>query len=353
MTDHVPAVGDIGFSTSPHPMGKLIRLGTRLKFKKALFNHEFVIDRIVDGVPYVIQATIHGVTDSMRLDEVAHGGTYTLISPPPEVDIDKLLFFCRSQVGTEYGILTIAAIAIDVVSWQWIPAFRGARKNSWICSALIEEGLRYAGWYHDWVDIYNMFPDESYFALVVAEGTKAFIYEAANEWPFHSPFPVGVELATAPIVQAHAVTRALHETVWTPTHPKRGESSAEFQASKKALEAISATCWICGKTAEESGLPLEGHHLNTEWSLINSADWAKVQENFPHAKDLETWLDSTDNLILLCAKCHRSPLYGVHMVTMPAWIVQKYQLEGWDLVNGPNHTSAAALDDQSGYYPEH
>ena len=157
----------------------------------------------------------------------------------------------------------------------------------------------------------------------------------------------------AVLVNAHAVSRTLHETVYTPSHPQRGASSAEFQESKKALEAISATCWICGKTAEQAGGPLEGHHLNTERSLINSADFAKVKESFPHAKDLQTWLDSTDNLILLCAKCHRSPMYGVHMVTMPAWIVQKYQLDGWDLVNGPNHTSSAVLDDESQYFPAH
>jgi hypothetical protein len=188
MTDHAPSVGDIGFARTTGTMGSLIRLGTRLRFGKAEFNHEFIIDRIVDGVPYVIQATIRGVTNTARLDEVAPGGSYTLITPPAGVDVDKLLEFCRAQVGVQYGILTIAAIAIDVVTWNFVPAFRGARKNSWICSALIEEALRYAGWYYPWVDIYQIFPDEGYNALV-SVGAKAFSYGATKDWPYYSSTP--------------------------------------------------------------------------------------------------------------------------------------------------------------------
>jgi len=173
MTIHIPQPGDVGFACTkltlfpPHgEMGALIRLGTRLKFDKATFNHQFVVDRVVDGVPYVIQATIHGVTDSMRLDEVAPDGLYVLLPPPSSVDIEKFLFFCRQQVGVKYGGLTIAAMAIDVVSWQWVPALRGARKNSFICTALVNEGMRFGGWYHEWIDIYNIFPDEGWVALV-------------------------------------------------------------------------------------------------------------------------------------------------------------------------------------------
>src|ERR1039458_7780691 len=94
---HVPQPGDIGFAHTTGLMAKMILLGTWLKFRKAEDNHEFVVDRIVDGIPYVIQATIKGVTDTARLDEVAPGGSYTLVTPPPEVDVDKFLFFCRKQ----------------------------------------------------------------------------------------------------------------------------------------------------------------------------------------------------------------------------------------------------------------
>lgn len=159
---------------------------------------------------------------------------------------------------------------------------------------------------------------------------------------------------TAPIVQAHAQSRILHETVWTPTHPKRGSSSSEFKETKAALLKESPECYICGKTAETSGAPMELHHVHLEWSLANSGDIAKILKDFPQAGTIEQFLDSVDNGLILCAHCHRSPLRGVHMVTMPAWIAQKYQLDGWDLVNGPASSTARALaPDLSGYFPEH
>lgn len=193
MTDHVPAVGDVGFARTHGAMGWLIRLGTWLKFHKAEYNHEFVVDRIVDGVPYIIQATLRGVTDSARLVDVAPGGTYTLVSPPPEVDIDKFLTFCRKQVGVEYGMLTIMAIAIDLLSWSWVPAFRGARENSWECAALINEGLRFGGWYHNWISIYDIIPDEGYNALI-SDGAKDYQYGLTKDWPYYSSTPPTLEL---------------------------------------------------------------------------------------------------------------------------------------------------------------
>jgi hypothetical protein len=350
MAAHVPQVGDVGFSHNSGIMGKLIRIGEWLKLHRAShINHEFVVTEIVDGVPYIVQATIKGVIKS-PLSEVSPGGYYFLFTPPAEVDIAKLVEFEEKQVGMKYGILTIIAIAIDILSWSWVPSFRGSRKSSWICSALANEGLRYAGWYWPWVNIYDMTPEEGLAALQSA-GFQAHVFNATTNTDV---FDGEEDAALAPTVNAHVVSRTLKESVYTPTHPQRGNSTPEFQASKDALEKESPTCYICGRTAEQSGAPLEGHHVHLEWSLANSADLAKIQTEYPNATDIAEWLDSVDNLLLLCARCHRSPLYGVHMVTMPAWIAQRYQLDGWDLVNGPNKTSNAVLDeDQSSWFPEH
>jgi len=157
----------------------------------------------------------------------------------------------------------------------------------------------------------------------------------------------------SPTVPAHAQTRELKETIYYPSHPKRGAESHEFQETKKAEEAAGEGCFICGVTQEELGpdTRLEGHHYSCEWSLINSLDLAKVQKYFSGVTDLATFLDSKTNLILLCPKHHRSPKYGVHMITMPGWVVQRLQKDGWDLVNGTN--AAAEPEDLSTYYPEH
>ena len=240
----------------------------------------------------------------------------------------------QAMSSAEYGWLQYFDIVIDALTHGH---FTGSWGSTIICSTHVSLALMGSGAFFPDREPTSVIP--AHFALWFDTPTPANLKEIE-----------GAALAVAPIVNAHAVSRALHETVYTPTHPKRGDSSAEFKASKEALEKETPGCWICGTT----DAVLEGHHLNTEWSLINSVDLAKIRETFPQAKSLEDWLDSIENLILLCPKCHRSPLYGVHMVTMPAWIVQKYQLAGWDLVNGPNHTSVAVLNhDESSYYPAH
>lgn len=172
-----PIAGDVGFAHNHGGMGRLIRIGEWIRlhrlFKKYRrrdeWNHEFVVDRVVDGVAYIIQATLEGVTDSARLDEVAPGGHYVTMSPPEIVDRDKLLAFCRAQVNIRYGILTDVAIGIDLITWDWVPSLRSARYPTWQCAALINEGLRFGGWFHNWPSVYDMTPQEGYDALVMAK----------------------------------------------------------------------------------------------------------------------------------------------------------------------------------------
>jgi hypothetical protein len=160
-------------------------------------------------------------------------------------------------------------------------------------------------------------------------------------------------------VQQHSQTRKLTETVMYPTHVQRGAESPEFEANKKAEEASGEGCYICGITQEELGetIRLEGHHYYVEWALANSTDLAKIQALFPDATSVEEFLDSKENLLLLCPKHHRSNLYGVHEITMPNWVTQKMQQAGWDLVTGPTTSGTDTLRiDQvatKDWYPEH
>ena len=161
-------------------------------------------------------------------------------------------------------------------------------------------------------------------------------------------------IAEGASVPEHAQTRELKETIEYPTHVQRGAESDEFEANKRAIIAAGNGCWICGGTAESTGAPLEGHHYNVEWALINSLDLSKVQKYFPDVTDLQTFLDSKENLIILCAKHHRAPEYGVHTVTMPAWVAQRLQLDGWDLTKGQVSTAALApLVETDEWYPAH
>ncbi|HWD97367.1 MAG TPA: hypothetical protein VG246_13180 [Acidimicrobiales bacterium] len=158
--------GDIGFAHTKGLMGRLIRLGEALKGKLGSeWNHQFVVDRIVDGVPYIIQATFEGVTDTAPLSMVAPGGRYITMPPPPEVDRGKLLEFCRSEVGTKYSLLSDVAIGIDILSWNWVPALMNSYRRTWQCAGLINEGMRFGGWLHQWVNCNTVTPQMGFLAL--------------------------------------------------------------------------------------------------------------------------------------------------------------------------------------------
>lgn len=185
--DYIPKVGDIGFSHNKGMMPKLIRLGEWLKFRSSEFNHEFAVTRVDEnGVAYVTQSTfrwhLKGVTDEQTLSDVAPHGTFTIVTPPTEVDIDKFLEFLKSQVGIKYSNLTILADSLDILSWSWVPSFMNARRASWICSGLINEGLRFGGWLHQYVNIYTVMPQQGHDALV-AHGCTVRKFAADLEWP--------------------------------------------------------------------------------------------------------------------------------------------------------------------------
>lgn len=160
----VPQVcpGYVGFSKSDGFMGRAIRFGEMISGGRGEVNHMFIVDKVDGDRCTTIQAQIKGVTRGELLD-----GEYLILQPPRGVSLNRVLAFARKQVGLEYGIFTILAIAIDIITWQWVPSFRGARKPSWICSALGAECLRFGGWLHaGWIDIYTVTPQQVLDALL-------------------------------------------------------------------------------------------------------------------------------------------------------------------------------------------
>lgn len=73
---------------------------------------------------------------------------------------------------------------------------------------------------------------------------------------------------------------------------------------------------------------METHHQHLEWAAANGVDLQKIISDFPDIHDevsLRTWLDSEGNMLVLCAKHHRGPRTGIHSITYPAWLLQRYQ----------------------------
>ena len=140
------------------------------------------------------------------------------------------------------------------------------------------------------------------------------------------------------MTDAHKAPRTLHEVIAYPDHEIR-TTSAEFRRSRHHLiDELYEPCWVCG-IRKSTGGAMELHHT-LEWSLANALDPVKVFEDWawmgaadnPH---LRAALDAEGGLTVLCATHHRHGLYGIHMVTYPAWVAQRYLRDGYDLATGP------------------
>jgi len=174
-----PTPGTLVFCHGSDFIGKVIRFGEWLRWRRgSQFNHVAIVDRVENGVAYVIQAEARGVTNCRALDEIAPGGHYELMQLPEGVDVEQVLAFAREQVGSKYGFGTIVAIAIDILTPGWFPSLRPANKNSnsWICSAVVAESLRAGGWFHRWPDIYLVSPAQLWIALTTSPATMSSVH---------------------------------------------------------------------------------------------------------------------------------------------------------------------------------
>jgi len=81
---------------------------------------------------------------------------------------------------------------------------------------------------------------------------------------------------------------------------------------------------------------METHHWHLEWALANAVDPSKILADFPDMKSaddasLRNWLDSEGNMLVLCEAHHRLGTVGIHMITYPAWVAQRWLRGGHDI----------------------
>lgn len=133
-----------------------------------------------------------------------------------------------------------------------------------------------------------------------------------------------------------------------PEHQARKASAEYRKVHDHLVNVLDEACWVCGvrkSTLRDPVLNLhastqiETHHYHVEWALANAVDPAKLIKDFPEMKEstdaaLREWLDSESQMLVLCDVCHRSPYYGIHSITYPAWVSQRWLLAGYDLVKG-------------------
>jgi len=138
-----------------------------------MWNHIAILDRQDGGQWTVIQAEAHGVTGTDNsakpflakpLATVAPGGRFEILQLPAACDRDRVLSMARGEVGAQYGFVSIASIVATELTPRPL-RFDFRRGGTWICSALAAEALRAGGWYHKWIDVYQVRPAQLYAAL--------------------------------------------------------------------------------------------------------------------------------------------------------------------------------------------
>jgi hypothetical protein len=118
------------------------------------------------------------------------------------------------------------------------------------------------------------------------------------------------------ITPEHAEERRLEEIDFYMDHPKRTESKA-FRKIKEQFHKQGAKCFIDNGFCEG---PIEIHHKVVEWSAGTEVDFERVKKDYPSLENPDT----IANMMPLCSKHHRGKFHGIHAITYPIWILQKY-----------------------------
>ena len=139
------------------------------------------------------------------------------------------------------------------------------------------------------------------------------------------------------VEQVHEEKETLTVEVCVPGHPPRTETPL-FEKTRKELLEKQPRCWVCNRTAEESGAPLEAHHMGIERSFATAPiDWALVKEDFPNFDwanfDESNPLAFVDDMLaqgrVLCKEHHTGKGTGIHNLPYPLFVLQRYLKAGY------------------------
>ncbi len=162
--------------------------------------------------------------------------------------------------------------------------------------------------------------------------------------------------------------RTLAETVFYPPHAPRSASALYTQTHPHLVYDLDSPCVVCGVRHSTLGDPvhnrvgakaIETHHALVEWAGQTEINWEKLAADNPelpglvaiaqafHAHllangelppdyklDTTSFVDSTEQMLVLCDVHHRGAQRGVHMITGPIFELQRYERGDWDFTGG-------------------
>jgi hypothetical protein len=155
-------------------------------------------------------------------------------------------------------------------------------------------------------------------------------------------------------VGAHYLRQTLREIVAYPPHgPRNTDPQARvFKTARKHLiYTLETGCWIGGATINDirAGVPkghrcygakqLEAHHSIAEFAGLNEEDWRKVAKDFPRLgidsdESFRRAANSEGGLLILCDIHHRAASRGIHMISYPVWLLDRYAQDDWEFNPG-------------------
>ena len=160
------------------------------------------------------------------------------------------------------------------------------------------------------------------------------------------------------LAHVHLTTDTVATLEATPPHPPRVETPEYRKAHSFLINRKNAPCHICGVTKRTLKNPaknpmgatqMETHHWPVERSLTDACDWRKIHRDYPSVYDqasFERWVDSPENLLVLCDIHHRSPEAGIHHLLTQDWMVLKYLLDGYRVVATAKDAAAVLATDE-------
>lgn len=163
--------------------------------------------------------------------------------------------------------------------------------------------------------------------------------------------------------------RTIAEDAFYPEHPPRKASALYVQTHHQLVAIEDRPCVVCGvknstlrdAAANKVGAKaLETHHALIEWAGANAIDWDKLAADHPTLPNLialakayqahlaangsfegtidpvivTRFVDSDEQMLVICDVHHRGARSGVHMITGPVWELQRYERGDWDFTGG-------------------
>lgn len=143
--------------------------------------------------------------------------------------------------------------------------------------------------------------------------------------------------------EAHDQKITQSYVVHFPEHPAREDDPhyKDFNHLHRAWKA-DPDKWQCAVGKHRNDFsecdqtkPLELHHAHVEFSLQNGIDLAWLAVDYPgidSTDELGAWVESAENLMVLCVRHHRGT-GGIHHAAYADYEAEKYVR---NLIGGPN-----------------